>query len=103
MVQRLQQHLEELKQFNRDRIAWVAISAFVSVSTLCIIADWNFFISRGILWLLVSVGLTITVVWWYWTMVIIRKLIHHKTLESEYLEELIVDIKEMKQEIKSLE
>jgi hypothetical protein len=100
MDSKIVNNLTDLNNLNKERIFWLRISAFVSIAVLVTIFNWQFLIQSDLIWLVVSVGLITTVIWWYWTMRIIRKLIGFKTVETEILGEIIVDLKEIKQDIR---
>lgn len=101
MVNLLQKHLADLKEFKRQRTLWLKLSGFVSMMVVIIVVDWNIIIQHRSLWLAVSAGLILSVIWWYWTMSIIRKMIEHRSIETQIIIELVSDIKEVKKEIKN--
>jgi hypothetical protein len=49
---------------------------------------------------MVSSGLLLAVVWWYWTMKMVRTVIDHRVVEVEILTDIVTDIKEIAQLIK---
>lgn len=100
MDHRISDNLKDLNNLNKERIFWLRISAFVCISVLVIILNWNYFIENNLIWLFASLGLITTIIWWYWTMSIIRKLIGFKRIETEIMSELIVDLKDLKHNIK---
>ena len=99
MVNLIKTQLEELKEINRQRIAWLKISGFVALAILIIIIDWTYVKHTPWGWGVISLGLILSIVWWYWTMMVIRKLIDQKSLETASLIEIINDIKEIKKEV----
>ena len=100
MVKLIKAQIEELRELDKQRIAWLRISGFVAVAIIAVIVDWHYVKNTGWGWLLVSTGLAVSAIWWYWTMIVVRKILHQKSLESEALIDLINDIKEIKQEVK---
>jgi hypothetical protein len=100
MVDLIKKHIHFLKEFERQRIAWLRLSGFVALSILLIIIEWNQIESYQLIWLIVMIGLILAVSWWYWTFILIRKLITHKMLEYQILDDIISEIREIKIEIK---
>jgi hypothetical protein len=70
---------------------------------LLIILDWTILGQNKTFWILVSLGLTLSVTWWYWTMKLVRKIIDHRLVEVEILSNIVGDIKEIREDIKKLD
>lgn len=98
----MKNHIEALKKFDQERKSWLALSAFVAVGILGIIFGWNVVQTNHLIWLVSSLGLIIAVIWWYWTMRLIRHLIEHKIFETVILEDIVDDIRHIKEEVKNL-
>ena len=98
-ISKLKQQAKDLTLIDGYRKAWLALSSLVVATVLGIIFGWNYIVGQKLAWVASSCGLLISMVWWYWTMRLIRYLIHYKITESHILEEIIVEIKEIKQEI----
>jgi hypothetical protein len=96
MVNLLKEHIKELEQFNLYRIFWLRLSGFVAIAIILIVLDWAVIGNNNFLWIPVSAGLVLSVAWWYWTMMIVRQLLHHRLIELEILKEIIIDISEIK-------
>jgi hypothetical protein len=103
MKQKLKSHVAELEKFNKERIFWLRLSGFVAISILLIILDWTILGQNSTFWILVSLGLTLSVTWWYWTMKLVRKIIDHRLVEVEILSNIVGDIKEIREDIKKLD
>ena len=103
MKQKLKSHVAELEKFNKERIFWLRLSGFVAISILLIILDWTILGQNKTFWILVSLGLTLSVTWWYWTMKLVRKIIDHRLVEVEILSNIVGDIKEIREDIKKLD
>jgi hypothetical protein len=99
----LKTHIQNLKQFNKHRLLWLKLSGFVFVTILSIIIDRAFFGKNNLYWYLTSLGLTVSVVWWYWTMRLIRQILAHRTLESALLLSILDDVQQLKEDIKILD
>lgn len=99
MIERLKKQIDALHRINDYRKAWLFLSAFVVMTIIGIIFGWNY-VSRGkFLWIASSMGLLVSMTWWYWTMRLIRHLISYKIEESKILEELVVEIQTIKKEV----
>lgn len=95
----INKHIEQLKKFDRQRKNWLRLSAFVVIAVLGILWDWEVIKQYRLVWWFGAAGLVISVLWWYWTMIVIRLLIEHRRDETEILYEIVRDIKEIKKDI----
>lgn len=93
-------NLAILKKLDNQRNYWLILSIFICVSIFILLINWDIISNNKFLWLYVSCGLTITVLWWYWTMILIKKLIQYKIIESRILLNIARLTKEVKSEIK---
>lgn len=100
MEKNLSKHQDHLKAFDKQRKAWLALSAFVVIAVGDIIFNWSAVTTNYLVWVLVSCGLLVAVVWWYWTMRLIKQLINHRIEEAEILHDIVSDIKDIKKEVK---
>ena len=98
----MKNHIEKLQNFDRERKSWLVLSAFVAIGAMGIIFGWNAVQTNHLIWVVSSLGLVIAVIWWYWTMRLIQHLIEHKIVESTILQELVEDIRHIKEEVKNL-
>jgi hypothetical protein len=102
MDKKISHHLTHLKLFDNQRKSWLVLSLFVVAAIVGIIYDWDGINQYHLLWAIASIGCTISVSWWYWTMKIIRTLIQHRQEESEILNDVVKCIREVKEDIKKL-
>jgi hypothetical protein len=102
MDKKINHHLRHLKAFNDQRRAWLVLSFFVTATILKIVFDWKSFKSAHIIWMFLTLGFTVSVVWWYWTMRLIRQLIDHRKDESEILYDIVQAIRDIQTEVKNL-
>ena len=98
----MKNHIETLKKFDQERKSWLVLSAFVAVGILGIIFGWNAVQTNHLIWVVSSLGLIIAVIWWHWTMRLIRHLIEHKIFEAVILQDIVEDIRHIKDEVKNL-
>lgn len=103
MEQNINRQIKKLNKLNTERKSWLMISGFIIISILGIIFDWNGIVLCRLQYAFVGAGLIISVVWWFWTMRLIRLLINHRIAEAETLREILTDIKSIRQEIKTEE
>lgn len=99
MIQELRLHIEELKKIDSHRKVWMFLSAFVVATVIGIIFRWDYVMQSKFVWLVSSLGLTISMVWWYWTMRLVRYIVHYKSTEAIILQELIDEIRFIKTEV----
>jgi len=97
---KLKQHLARLKKFDTERKGWLILSAFVVVSVIGTIFNWKFIIDEHLVWLIISIGFSLAVCWWYWTMKLIRHLLESKTVEYEILDDLVITLRDIKEDVK---
>jgi ABC-type bacteriocin/lantibiotic exporter with double-glycine peptidase domain len=100
MKTKIKKHIEELHIIDSQRKGWLVLSAFVASGLLGIIFGWNAVQQYHLVWLVVSGGLIVSMIWWYWTMRLINHLIHYKVTESEILSDIVEDIREIKNEVR---
>lgn len=99
----ISQHQKDLKNFSNQRRWWMLLSCFVTLTVSSIIFKWTYLHqSHILLWSIVSLGLTVSVVWWYWSMRLIKSLLNYRILESKLLFDIYSTIGEIKKDIKNL-
>ena len=96
MVDHLKKYNEECEEFERQRLAWLRISGFVAIAVLLVIADWGYVQNEKYLWVLFSIGTTVSAIWWYWTMIVIRRMLSHQRAITDIMVEMFTDVKEVK-------
>jgi uncharacterized protein (DUF2062 family) len=102
MEQKLKFRLNQLHQFDTERRGWLALSGFVVTAVLGVIFGWNLVVQNHLIWLVVAAGLTVSVIWWYWTMKLVRHLLHSKEDEYVILSEIVKEIRQVKEDVKTL-
>jgi hypothetical protein len=95
----LETHLEELKKINTQRKAWLVLSLLGYISAGAVIFDATRLDELHILWIITSLGIMLAVIWWYWTMSIINKVLTHRTTEIVVLIDLYDDVKSITEDI----
>ena len=102
MVNTLKKHIKNLEQFDKHRIFWLRLSGFVAIAILLTVIDWALLGVNNIYWVLVSTGLVLSAIWWYWTMRLVKELLTHRMAEIQILSEIVSDIKEIKDDVKNI-
>ena len=105
-MHRLELYNKELDQLNKQRKLWLWASSGVVIGILVCIAFWKFISDyahyQWITWSAISIGLIISINWWYWTMGMVRKSLSHQITVMEILFDITTDIKLVKENVKEL-
>ena len=96
----LNQHQEEIKKINTQRKLWLVLSAVSFIVTGAIIFDANRLEELHLLWVISSLGIVLAVVWWYWTMNIINRVLTHRHDEIAVLIDLCNEVNFIKEDIR---
>lgn len=102
MERKISHHLNHLKLFDNQRRAWLFLSALVIVVVFKIIFGWNNLNEGHMLWIFVSLGLMVSITWWYWTMKLIRDLIEQRREEGEIMMDIVYHIRDVQNEVRKL-
>lgn len=102
MAHKLQTIIKALEKFDSERIFWLKLSAFVVLVILFSIFEWSLIQRYDLGWYVFAAGTTISVIWWYWTMRLIRATLSHRQEEVKVLIDLVEDIKAIKQQVNDL-
>jgi hypothetical protein len=93
-------HTQELENIYKQRRQWLYASSIVYTGIIILIFGWNYLDSlhnNQIWWVVISLSLLISVNWWYWTMESLSILIRSIYDEYQILNEVTLNIKEMKE------
>jgi hypothetical protein len=99
MAKNIDQNLDTLHNLNKERLFWLKISIFIVLISLLSIFNWEYLVETNIVYILVSLGIIISIIWWYWTMMIIRKLITFKIVETELLNDIVNDVRYVREKL----
>ena len=99
MENKIQTQIQSLRQFEKERKLWMALSVAVLIIVVSIIFDWPSLSQNNIAWCAGAGGLLMSIVWWYWTMRITKELLTIKIQDRQILQEVIEDVKHIRQEI----
>jgi len=92
-----------LKKLNIQRIIWLVLSAFFVIFLGIVFFTWDSLVQLhniNVLRIISIIVISVTVSWWYWTMILINKLISYRSVEIQILKEITKDLVELKQLIK---
>ena len=95
---KIKDHTDKINNIYKYRKMWLYASSFVYLTIILIIVVWDVLIddtSRRLVWAGISVGLVVSVNWWYWTMKSLRELMVSVSNEYEILNEITIDIAEL--------
>ena len=96
---------EKLEKINNQRRKWLIASSIVFIGIIFLIFAWDWLDrldSSIVWWIIISCMLIISMNWWYWTMKVIRQLIHHQKLEFNLLSDIITEIKSIKENLEKI-
>ena len=94
---------DDLLKLNQQRRWWLILSLTVVGFVGYIIVDSTRLASLNLLWMFGSMGMTAAIVWWYWTMLMVRITICHQYAMIRILNEIINDIGVIKVDVKILD
>jgi len=92
-------HIEKLHIIDNERKGWLLLSSFVAAGVLGIVFGWSSVQESHLIWLVVTSGLVLSVVWWYWTMRLVRHMLDFKREESEILMGIVKEIRYIKNKV----
>ena len=96
----LNRHLEEIRNINTQRKLWLVLSSLAFIATGAVIFDAKRLEELHILWTITSIGIILAVVWWYWTMNIINRVLTHRRDEITVLIDLCNEVNFIKEDIR---
>ena len=105
MVDLLNKRNKEIVKAEQERILWLKIITISIITAVILFLFWQFFVPASIsavVGFVTSVLLLILVIWWLWTMKILKQIIFHKQLEVDILIDLIHDLETVKKNLKDL-
>jgi hypothetical protein len=101
-MKKLKNHIKDLQHIEIQRRWWILLGAVVTATVGYIIFDWQFVLDLKLGWLFVTLSLIAAVVWWCWTMRVIRHFIDFRKEETEILLDIVREVREIKDEVKNL-
>ena len=92
----------DIDKLNSQRINWIILSTVLSISAISIIFFWESLVnfnSITVWWGISISGFLMTILWWYWTMSLVRKILNYQSNIIEILVEITTDVKDIRQEV----
>jgi hypothetical protein len=89
MIDEVKKHRDALDSLEKQRVLWLRLSGFVAAVILAVIIQWNSIHGSKLQ----------SVVWWYWTMSVIRQIIKFRINEAKVLAGIIGDVQDIKHTI----
>lgn len=96
-------HTAKLEQIYKQRRQWLYASSVVYTVIILTVFSWDYLTthaSEKVWWAAISLGLLVSVNWWYWTMKSIAELVRSMYAEYEILTTINIDINELKEIIR---
>jgi hypothetical protein len=101
----LEKFKSDITRLNKQRIRWLAFSSVIFVVVILIIffsEKINNLHSHTVWWVIGSMGLLLSINWWYWTLTLIRSVLQHQIDTVIILSKITSDVKEIKTDINDL-
>ena len=95
----------QIDKLNRQRMLWLKCSSIVYIIAIYMMFGWNIindFGTVGVWRAIISLTVIICTFWWYWIMSVIRCILTERLNEIQVLDEITVDLKLARKEIKIL-
>jgi|LakMenEpi03Aug12_release.lakeMendotaPanAssembly.Ray.scaffolds.fasta_scaffold01693_65 hypothetical protein len=102
MANKLQQYRSKIKKINENQILWLRLSGFVVISIFIVLLGWNFLTDNTFIYIIIFSGLILSCFWWYLTIKLIKDLLNHRNTEVEILNEIIQELKVIKEDVKKI-
>jgi hypothetical protein len=100
-MEHLKAYSKKLQAFDWERKGWLIFSFFIAGTSAGIIFSWDRIVTDHIIWLVVSLGLLLSISWWYWSMRLVRFVLHYKAEESVVLLDIIEEIRDIKKSVQT--
>ena len=101
METKIEKEIKALEKFKAQKQVWIKLSFFVVIGLLVLYFDWEHVKLYNLERYVGFAGLCLGVVWWYWTMGLITRLLNIKKAEAEILLDIVNNIHEIKKDIKT--
>ena len=102
MASKLNTIKQSIGKLNIERKLWLALSGLVVAASFVLFLGWNTIQMNHLQWVFVTAGVTVSMVWWFWTMRLIRIILNHRLTEVEILQEIVSDIRDIKDNVANL-
>jgi len=103
--QLIEKFKSDIDRLNNQRILWLIFSFLIFSGVVLLILFSNSISSlnsQTVWWLIGSIGLLVSVNWWYWTLTLVKSVLQHQINTIIILSEITNDVKEIKTDINEL-
>lgn len=100
----IKEHTAVLEKIYKQRRHWLYASSIVYTAIILTIFSWDYLTTcttHKVWWVLISLGLLVSVNWWYWTMRSIASVVRSVYSEYEILNEITTELRDIKEEVKN--
>jgi len=94
-----------IRNYLIQKKSWIRFSIFFVILILLAILEWEQIMNlkyQPVQFFIFGFFIIVSVIWWYWTMSMIKKLLTMRQLEVKILEDLVKDIKQVKKDIQNI-
>jgi hypothetical protein len=93
---------QSIGKLNIERKLWLILSVLVVAASVISFLGWDSIQVHHLQWVFVTSGILISMIWWFWTMRLIRIILNHRLVEIEILQEIVNDIRDIKNNVANL-
>lgn len=90
---------ENLEKIKKQLQCWLAFGVIFTLLVTASFLNLAFNHSIPMFWKMSGVGIAILIFWWFWVMSLVYQIIKIKNVEEQIIEEMLVQIHELKHEI----
>jgi len=94
-----------IRNYLIQKKSWIRFSIFFVILILLAILEWEQIMNlkyQPVQFFIFGFFIIVSVIWWYWTMSMIKKLLTMRQLEVKILEDLVKDINQVKKDIQNI-
>ena len=94
-----------IKRYFTQKKLWMGFSFIFVILILLAILEWEQIMNlkyQPVQFFIFGFFIIVSVIWWYWTMSMIKKLLTMRQLEVKILEDLVKDINQVKKDIQNI-
>lgn len=104
MTPELKKQINQLQTIENQRNTWIKLGVIFVIYLVLLAVEWyaEAILTAGV-WILAGIIIALTtIVWWVWTMFLIKSLLNTKLEEIQLLTAVIEDIKTVKNDVAEL-
>jgi len=96
---KIKDHTATLEKIYKQRRIWLYSSSLVYTCSIVVIFSWDYLVTYApnkIWWVMIAIGVILSINWWYWTMKSIAEVVRGIYSEYEILTEITSDIEDIR-------